>query len=127
MNATVIVLTNTRTVLTDPARWTQGEFARKASGIGTTSMNPEAVCFCLLGAVSRAAYGTQFVTKEEDYDTFREGATNARNELFNTLNIEHEFYEFAGRDIPGFNDNPDTKHEHVLALIDKTIARLSKE
>lgn len=126
MNATVTVLKNTRTVLADPKNWTKGEFARDAKGNGTTSMNKGAVCFCLMGAVSRAAYGEQFVTKEGEHRLFQSAAQVVRNELMETLRNDDAFYEFAGRDIPGFNDNPATKHEDVLALIDHTIIRLSK-
>lgn len=40
-------------LLADEKRWTQGEFAKTASGQGCVPHNPNAVCFCLWGAMTR--------------------------------------------------------------------------
>jgi len=40
-------------LLADPARWTQGEFARNADGCKTSSDDDHAVCWCLSGAIKK--------------------------------------------------------------------------
>lgn len=52
------VLDRAREILSDPARWTQGEFARDAQGNALALVDVDtdyAVCFCTLGALHKAA------------------------------------------------------------------------
>lgn len=52
------VLGRAREILSDPARWTQDEFARDAQGNALALVDvgtDYATCFCTLGALSRAA------------------------------------------------------------------------
>jgi len=41
-------------LLTDPAKWTQGAFARDASGYQVKSGSPVAVAWCAVGALIRS-------------------------------------------------------------------------
>lgn len=50
------VLTDARALIADEATWTKGVAARNRDGAPVTSTDPEAVCFCTIGAISRAAY-----------------------------------------------------------------------
>jgi hypothetical protein len=50
------VIEQARALIADPAAWTQGEFARDACGNAVSWRSPEAVQFCLWGALNRAAY-----------------------------------------------------------------------
>ena len=45
-------------LLTDPGHWTQGAFARTATGRGCDPQDPEAVRWCLLGAGWKVLAGT---------------------------------------------------------------------
>lgn len=40
-----------RELFSDRSRWTQGVEARNGSGLPVAPMDPDAVCFCLLGGV----------------------------------------------------------------------------
>ena len=40
-------------LLATPDRWTKGRFAADTSGHGVAPSNPEATCFCMLGALRR--------------------------------------------------------------------------
>jgi len=50
------VLTDARAFIADEATWTKGAGARNAKGVPVSSWDDEAVCFCTIGAVARAAY-----------------------------------------------------------------------
>lgn len=40
-----------RELISDPAKWTTGYYARTANGQCTNSENPDAVCWCAFGAL----------------------------------------------------------------------------
>jgi hypothetical protein len=44
-------LEQTKALLSDPVKWTQGALARKANGEQCSPFDPEATCFCLIGAL----------------------------------------------------------------------------
>jgi hypothetical protein len=52
------LLADIATLLTDPARWTQGAFARTATGRGCDPRDPEAVCWDMLGGGWKVLAGT---------------------------------------------------------------------
>ena len=49
------VLTEARNLISDPKRWTQGAYARDAAGLRTEWDSPNAVCWCTIGAIGKAA------------------------------------------------------------------------
>lgn len=80
--------------------WTQGVFARDASGAEVPWAGERATCFCILGAINRA--------RTEIGGSFSLGvlATNVLRARVGSL--------------PDFNDH--ATHEQVLALFDEAIA-----
>ncbi len=90
-----------RQLITDPAKWTQGEYARDADGNEVKAWSEDATCFCAYGAIQR-------VTEHEDSEA-------------------DFFLRKAGMSKFGINviDLNDTHtHAEVLALFDAAIAEL---
>ena len=50
------IIEQARALIATPETWTQGEFARAADGNPVSWRSPQAVQFCLWGALNRAAY-----------------------------------------------------------------------
>ena len=98
------VLKAARELISVPERWTQGHFARDASGNLVNSSNPAAVCWCVYGATMAAA---------RRVGTTTEGAAEADRALEET---------FGGDDLDIWNDAPGRTHAEVLDLFDRTIA-----
>lgn len=102
-------LQDVRDLLTDPARWTQGKFARTAEGDSCYASDPEACQWCLEGAIKKVAKGRPYGLE-----------VRTRNRLqilvqpYNGLHYNGLHY---------FNDR--NLHEDVLALLDSAIAKLS--
>ena len=47
------VLKAARELIKDPARWTQDSYARDVDGKITDPLNPDAVCWCAVGAIMK--------------------------------------------------------------------------
>ena len=95
------VLKAARELISRPEAWTQGVWARDASGEKVLSTSREAVCWCALGAVTRSACNA--LEQEVAFTELRQGTTG-----------------FGG--IGDFNDQ--SSHGEVLALFDRAIVRL---
>ena len=95
------VLVATRELLADPVRWTQGCMAKDSEGTNVFPKAPEAVCWCLLGALHRIASGPESFYL---HDTARRLVEKQSN----------------GMVIGAFNDN--ATHNEVLAALDRAIA-----
>jgi len=52
---TVEILEAARDLIANPARWTQGDFARDEGGVGVNADNGDAVCWCAVGGVRKVA------------------------------------------------------------------------
>jgi hypothetical protein len=50
------IIEKARALIATPDTWTQGEFARDADGERVSWRSPDAVRFCVWGALNRAAY-----------------------------------------------------------------------
>jgi hypothetical protein len=93
--------------------WTKGAGARNRHGFSTVPGAPDAVQFCALGAIERAA------------GTDQRGAKEAILTLAHTLHPERDYWVLtdpltnAVRDVSTFNDAPETRKVDVLALFDK--------
>lgn len=87
-----------RDLISDPARWTQGWFAKNAHGENVHSFSENAVCFCALGALDRTHNATLAI----------------KDRLQRHLPPEHN--------ISSFNDTH--THAEVIALFDAAIAEL---
>lgn len=91
-----------RELLSDPDRWTQGAYARDATGHTVLTYAPDACRWCIAGACDRTAPSTA-------------RALQARAALARQ----------AGVRLSTFNDT--NGHPEVLALIDKAIAAAEAE
>ena len=91
-----------RDLISDPARWTQGEYARDVNGSGIMPEDEDAFCFCSFGAIGKI-YGLN-----EDAAPF-----------FHLANVCAK--KFA-QPVIDFNDTH--THAEVMALFDAAIAEL---
>lgn len=97
-------LVKARELLSDPEKWAKEDFAYTADEAPVHPLDPAATCFCLLGALER-------VTRNRDGLAY----LDARQAIRGMLPGEHDC-------VPEFNDDPDTTHADVLAVLDKAIA-----
>jgi hypothetical protein len=93
-----------RQLISDPAKWTQGEFARDGDGDAVPVLNPRAHCFCALGAIEK---------------TLGNGAWTESNNAISRV-CSRKFDQEVGH----FNDTH--THPEVLALFDAAIAELEQ-
>jgi len=103
MNQVTEILKGARAILSDPDHWTREFQARNAGGDPVAWKRPEAECFCLMGAINRAAYDINLGYTEEAYEA---------------MNVVERFITNS---IPAFNDNPTTDHEAVIKTLDSAI------
>lgn len=96
-------LVRIRDLLHVESRWTKGWFARDAEGNDVLTNSPNAVCFCLSGAVSK----TSPDGKIEVVETFLN--SQLPNPNYDT--------------IPDFND--DNEHADILAFLDRCLSAAS--
>lgn len=89
-----------RKLIADPSKWTKGWFARDAKGVMASLDDPQAVCFCAIGAIA--------ATSATDSETVQ------------ALTRQAMARGFAS--VPDFNDHETTSHADVLALFDAAIA-----
>lgn len=109
------VLVAARKLIEKPENWTKDTYARDSDRNPIWYIDPKACTFCLVGAVCRVLGLAVFT--ETIYDRI----------LIALREILFELYG-ARYDGPAeFNDDPDTSHEKVLELIDKTIERLKSQ
>lgn len=104
---TLEVLRKARELISDPARWTQGEIARDTDGVTVHADHRLAVCWCAIGAVKHAA---QHMGVHDVYKVFDALDQTAPGGL-----------------VVQFNDDPATTHDDVLAMFDRAIAALSDQ
>lgn len=93
------VLLGVKEILKTEDWWTQKAFARNRNGDNVDSSDPEAVCFCFVGAMARAGAPST-------------GATGI------------VFHEVTGKGALEFNDTH--TYAELMAAIDKTLAEVSK-
>lgn len=106
------VLVRAREFISDPARWTKGTAARDAEG---HEVEPRDGCaFCIFGALRLA------VNDQTLYDYYRQAADALCYDQFGQTG------DGRWTALTEFNDAPETTHVDVIALFDKTIARLQK-
>ncbi len=99
------IIERARALIATPETWTQGEFARDTYSNRVSWRSPQAVRFCLWGALNRAAY-------EMTGDRYRsvslaDHAARALRDM--------------GTSLSGTNDR--SRHADVLALIDRHLKK----
>jgi hypothetical protein len=114
MKTVLDVLKKATALLSDPKKWTKGTEARSEKGNAVKPTSRNAVCFCAVGALERAAGG-----KTEVYDA-----------AVTALNPELPFYNgflASKKSIEVVNDQEPRGRLKVLKIFKNTIARLEKE
>lgn len=101
------LVTRVKTLLSNPAKWTKGSFARDSIGNGVDFRSESATCFCIRGAARHEAAAMGFDALTGDYTIMRIMEENM------CINGE------AG--VASFNDNPSTTHEDVMKALDCAI------
>ncbi len=86
-------------LLKSPKQWTKGQYARNKSGLAIQSTDPEAVCWCIMGAANRC------------YPSVKNSKLNQ--------NIQHLIGEEIGYNPSVWNDAPERTFEDVHALAEK--------
>lgn len=92
-----------RELISDPDRWCQVEYAKTIAGVVTGPLDPDAVCFCTIGALVRA---TRSTVRDVEQDC-GEGA------------ISKVLEKACGSSVIRFNDTH--SHAEVLAAFDRAI------
>ena len=105
------VLEETRELLSDPERWTKDGFARDGDDQPTHWADPNAVCWCLGGAISRVSAEH----KVESREAFQ--AIYMALEKFNAKNRRG----IKVISLSEFNDLHTITHSDVLALLTSAI------
>jgi len=104
-----------KTLLENPARWTQGVNARNSNGNQVDARSTNATCFCLYGNAARVTFGTRkFVygsTEHERYGRVTSMLQRAVPRQPGKLSLQQP--------IAAFNDS--ATHAAVMAVIDKAI------
>ena len=99
---TLEVLKKARDLISTPDKWTKGAVARDRHGFAVEPYAQMAVCWCSVGALERAV-----------------GANlNVYYAAFAVLRKQHD------ESVVSFNDDPNTTHQDVLDLFDRTIKSL---
>lgn len=84
-------------LLNDSSRWIKGEYARNSTGKEVDEYSPEAVCFCLHGAIQRCY---------PHFNTCQEVVAKVKAEIFPIT-------------ITSFNDAPSTTFSDIQTLVTK--------
>lgn len=108
------LLRSMRARLATPERWTKEKNARNAVGEGTTSTSPDAVCWCLYGALRCALPRIPTLADYSLEQDAEDLISQAMRDYPQTPTL---------RGISYFNDHADTKHTDVLAVLDIAIAK----
>lgn len=95
------ILRAAKELINTPERWTKGCLARTQQGDPTIVDDPDAVCFCMLGALAKVSQGQNHYTGEILYEELEEPISN-------------------------FNDDENTTHADVMAAFDRAI-KLAEE
>jgi hypothetical protein len=115
MSSPVQFLQQLKSLIDTPEKWTKHKFARDAAGEETDMFSRAAVCFCLEGAYSKAA----------DVLWPIDGTTSTLVAGALRESIAELYPENRYSGTVAFNDDPKTKHEDVVRVIDHTIRKLS--
>lgn len=105
------IVEKTLVLLEDPKAWTKHALAKSAYGLRVDAESTEAVCFCLMGALTHSSTNQDRPEAWAAYDAVR---------------------HVINRHIPGalvqdFNDAPATEHRHVVSILRETVMYLDNK
>ena len=104
------VLKMARDLIQEPGAWVKGSHAQDDRGEEIAPEEPDAVCFCLEGAIIRAL--TEL------------GESAESSEL---LEMDAELMGDDGEYMTMWQDRAERTHDEVLARVDATLERLERE
>jgi hypothetical protein len=113
------ILKGARALLDDPAAWIKGDFAQRKDGSPTMPNDADADCFCLLGALRRFVDGTRMGVADN--------LKGCLPHFGGLIPMPGNVPEMQFNDITRFNDRPETRHEHILLVLDIAIRRAESE
>ena len=123
---TIEVLTEALNTLSSPEKWTKCAMARDQHHDTISAINSGAVCWCLDGALYKAAWELGYSPTIEANIT-RDDAKTVK-EIFK--DIEDAFYpQLKTRSRYShinFNDHKHTKYENIIELIKNTLKQLNE-
>lgn len=99
------ILEDVLDLLSDPGKWTQGSYGKTSKGTDTWGNDPNAVSFCLLGAIQRV--------------------TNDR--LTSALFISQLTNKIERENIVKFNDDPQTTHEDIILFLKTALYQMNED
>jgi hypothetical protein len=111
MTTATEILESARALVSPPGTWIQKDIAKDAAGDGISAFNPDAVCFCMMGAIHRAAFDKGI----KRFDPARADAIHALKFV-----VQGEGFS----SIPDFNDAKKRTQREVLQAFDTAIATL---
>lgn len=102
------VLNDAAELLSDPARWHKGSYAGNMLGEPVPTHDPEAVCWCLSGALVRSnSVNIGYIAHDEAYHAL----TTVVQDMGHSTIVK-------------FNDHPETTHEMVMRVMDTAKEKL---
>lgn len=107
MSDVLNILRKVKSLLASEAQWTREHYARSAVGESRRGLSDDAVCWCLQGAIDRAAWELTGMGYSSEAEFFVFEAILSHNPLH------------AG--IIQFNDDPITKFSDVQKVLDRAI------
>ena len=112
MDIVTCVLRKAREIITPEDRWTKGVLARDSQGRSVSADSKDAVCFCAMGAIDKAAFQQYRTSAHLSFMEVGDTASDA-------ISVLGE--EVGTRTVNVWNDDPNTTHEDVLEMFDRTI------
>ena len=124
MDIEMKILKEAREIITPEDRWTKGVLARDKQGDAISPDSIEAVCFCAMGAIDKAAYMQEYPLSSDVPDI---GAGEIAAEVICLLGEEvNRRYRGGTISVNAWNDDPSTTHKDVLKMFDRAITNYSR-
>jgi hypothetical protein len=127
----LITLIEARCTLSSPDKWTKGSYARRKDEKEVSPIDPEAVKYCLEGAMWHSVYSRSKINPQT-YCPTSLGSHNASDVLAAAVSFcasylpkEEQMMYGDGCRIIHFNDKVAT-HEQILQVIDRGIIEATK-
>lgn len=117
------LLERARQILDQPSHWTKRYPARDVDDYDVTVDSPDAVKFCLSGAVSRALW--EWVWKDGDKPNPQVGAHEQAKAML--VHVIENRTDLRFTSIVGFNDHEDRTYHEVLSVLDVAINELRRQ
>lgn len=110
MNSVLELMIEAKALIEDESKWTKGYYAHDSEGSLREALDPQAVCFCSVGALIKVAGGYDYPQSLQ--------IDRAEAVLSDCVKISTDGW---GQDIVEFNDAKDNTHQDVMAVWDKAI------